>query len=119
MPRILVVDDEPLIAMMVEEWLSELACETVGPAHSVSRALELIGSGQLDAAILDVSLGSEESYPIADALRARQIPFALATGHSARDIENRFNDVPILTKPFDFDVMKTVINKLTVGGARS
>ena len=118
MPRILIVDDEPLITMMVEEWLGELACETVGPAHSVSRALELIGSGQLDAAILDVSLGSEKSYPIADALRARKIPFALATGHSAEDVENRFNDVPILTKPFDFDAVRSIIGSLTKRDAR-
>ena len=118
MPRVLVVDDELLIAMMVEEWLSELACETVGPAHSVTKALELINSARPDAAILDVSLGAEESYPIADALRARQIPFALATGHSANDVESRFKDVPILSKPFDFDTVRLVVSKLTSGNGR-
>ena len=119
MPRILVVDDEPLIAMMVEEWLSELKCKIVGPAHSVTNALALIDSGQVDAAILDVSLGTEESYPIADALWANRIPFALATGRSATDVEIRFKDVPLLLKPFDFDSMKFVVNKLINGKARS
>ncbi len=119
MPRILVVDDEPLIAMMVEEWLSELKCQTVGPAHSVTNALALINSNQVDAAILDVSLGAEESYPIADVLCANRIPFALATGHSSIDVEERFKDVPILIKPFDFDSMRFVVNKLINGRSHS
>jgi CheY-like chemotaxis protein len=119
MPRILVVDDEPLIAMMVEEWLSELKCHTVGPAHSVTNALALIRSDQVDAAILDVSLGSEKFYPIADALSANRIPFALATGRLSADVEQRFKDVPVLMKPYDFDSMRFVVNKLINGEARS
>ena len=70
MPRILVVDDEPLISMLVENWLDELGCEVVGPARSVADGLALAG-GQLDGAILDVNLGGDTCYPLANALRAR------------------------------------------------
>ena len=112
MPRILVLDDEPLIAMMMEEWLAELGCETVGPASSVPSALGLIEGTAIDGAILDVSLGNEESYSVADALRERGVPFAFATGREANGVAVRFKDVLILLKPFDFAEVKVVIAKL-------
>ena len=62
MPRILVVDDEPLISMMVEAWLNELGYEVVGPAGSVQDGLRLIVSRELDAAILDINLGGHDCY---------------------------------------------------------
>ena len=80
-PRVLVVEDEPLIAMLVQEWLEELNCSVVGPAASVTGALELIAGVELHGAVLDVSLGKEKSFPIADELRKRGVPFAFATGY--------------------------------------
>ena len=70
MARILVVDDEPLISAMTEDWLSELGHVVVGPAYNLAAALKLAET-DLDAAIVDVSLGHEKSYPLADALSAR------------------------------------------------
>ena len=81
-PRILVLDDEPLISMLVEDWLTELGCEVVGPARSVEEGLDIAGSAELDAAILDVNLGGKNSFLVADALKQRGIPFAFATGDS-------------------------------------
>jgi CheY-like chemotaxis protein len=114
MARILVLDDEPLISMMVEAWLSELGCETVGPAASVRTALGFIeGDTALDGAILDVSLGDEECYRVADALRDRGVPFAFATGHGINGVANRFKDALVLSKPFDFEALRgTVISLL-------
>jgi DNA-binding response OmpR family regulator len=115
MRRILVVDDEPLIAMMVEDWLGELGYETIGPAHSVASALGLINDRELDRAILDVSLGGENSYSVAEVLTTRQIPFAFATGHGASNVDARYRNALMLAKPFDFDAVKGVIGRMFDG----
>lgn len=112
MARILVVDDEPLIAAMLREWLEELGCEAVGPAQSVSGALDLIEGVELDGAILDVSLGRENCYPVADALRERGIPFAFVTGHGSQEIDPRYQEAIILAKPFRFEAMKKAVAQL-------
>ena len=112
MPRILVLDDEPLIAMMLRDWLEELGCKTVGPVHSVRGALDLIGPGTLDAAILDVSLGRENCYSVADVLCKLGIPIALATGYGGAGIDPRFKDALIMSKPFTFEAVKRVVDRL-------
>ena len=94
MARILVVDDEPLISAMTEDWLSELGHVVVGPAHNLAAALKL-AEMDLDAAIVDVALGKDKSYPLADALSARGVPFALTTGYGPDGIE------PEVPRPFD------------------
>ena len=79
--KILIVEDEPLIAMMLEDFLDALDRLVAGTVDSVASALELVEAGGIDAAIMDVNLrGGETSWPIADALAARGIPFVLATG---------------------------------------
>jgi CheY-like chemotaxis protein len=112
MVRVLVVDDEPLISLMVQEWLAELGCETIGPAVSVRSALDLIGTTTVDGAILDVSLDREDSFPVAEVLYKLGIPIAFATGHSGHDIEARFKDALILSKPIDFEAVKKFVAKL-------
>ncbi|HLH90468.1 MAG TPA: response regulator [Xanthobacteraceae bacterium] len=112
MPRILVVEDEMLIAMLVEDWLAELKCETVGPTGSAAEALALIEDGELDGAILDVSLDGHDSFPIADALRVRNVPFVFATGHGFGHIAERFKDAPTLTKPYDFERVRATVATL-------
>src|SRR5665213_1531012 len=108
MPRILLLDDEPLIAMMMADWLTELGCETVGPADTVATALQLIEETGVDGAILDVSLGDGSSFAVAQALRRRGIPFAFATGHGADKLADGFADTLLLPKPFDFAAVKGV-----------
>jgi DNA-binding NarL/FixJ family response regulator len=83
MAKILIVDDEPLITAMMEDWLSELGHLVVGPAHNLATAMELAAS-EIDVAIVDVSLGKDNSYPLVEALISRGLPFALATGYGAR-----------------------------------
>ena len=112
MLRILVLDDEPLISMMVRDWLAELGCEIAGPTNSVRGALDLMKTVTVDAAILDVSLGSENCYPVADALFKLGIPIAFATGHSGQEIDPRFNDALIMSKPFSFEAVKGVVDRL-------
>ena len=108
-PRILVLEDEPLIAIMVQGWLTELGCETVGPAHTVSNALALIEEGPLDGAILDVSIGDQDCSPVADALRHLGVPFALATGRAPDGLTDTYADAPSLPKPYDFAAVRGVL----------
>ena len=84
MARILVIDDEPLIAMAVSEWLADLGHVVVGPAADLASALAL-AEEPIDAAILDVSLGKDDSAPVARRLIDKKIPFAVASGH---EVEN-------------------------------
>jgi CheY-like chemotaxis protein len=110
MPRVLVVDDEPLIAMMVEDWLRELECEPVGPVGSAQDALALIaGDPNLDGAILDVSLRGHDSFAVAEALRARAVPFVFATGHGRDRIVEPFRDTPTVLKPYNFESVRKAV----------
>ncbi len=112
MPRILLVDDEPLISMLVEDWLAELGHEVVGPARSLQDGLALADSDGLDGAILDLRLGDENSYPLANALRARGVPFAFATGDGGPNDEPGFETALLLAKPFDYEGVKSVLDQL-------
>jgi CheY-like chemotaxis protein len=108
-PHVLVLDDDPLISDLLQDWLTELSCRTVGPAHSVEGALGLIEAGPLDGAILDVALRGGDSYPVAEALAKRGVPFAFATGFEATDVRERFPDALILRKPFSLRDLKSAI----------
>jgi DNA-binding response OmpR family regulator len=113
MAKILIVDDEPLIAMMLSEWLVEQGLEPLGPAHSEAEAFDLLkGDSGPDAAILDVSLGDSDCFAIADALQARGVPFAFATGHGSEAVAREYRGVMTLTKPFDFEAVRGVVMRL-------
>ncbi len=102
--RILIVEDEPLIAMMLEDFLDALDKQVAGTADCVSAALDLVAGGAIDGAILDVNLrGGEQSWPIADALAQAGIPFVLATGGGDGSIVEAHRGRPLLAKPFTMD----------------
>jgi CheY-like chemotaxis protein len=102
--RVLLVEDEPLIAMMLEDFLDVLDHAHVGTADSVATALPMIEEGGIDCVILDVNLrGGEKSWPIADALASRGIPFVFATGGGDEGIADQHRDRPRLGKPFTMD----------------
>ena len=102
--RILIVEDEPLIAMMLEDFLEVLGKELAGQADNVGDALALVAGGGIDAAILDVNLrAGEKSWPIADALAAQGIPFVFATGGTQDGVSEEHRDRPTLAKPFTMD----------------
>ncbi|WP_296600652.1 response regulator [Phenylobacterium sp.] len=97
--RILVVDDEPLVAMLIEDLLRDEGVEVVGPASSLAQALELAGDPGLDGALLDVNLAGEFVYPVAEILRARDVPFAFVTGYGRAGLDPDFADAPVMPKP--------------------
>lgn len=100
--RVLVVEDEFLIAEELRESLEELGVEVVGPVATVGAAVALIRSGApLDGATLDVTLGREKSHPVAEALRARNVPFVLLTGYGTSTLPEVLRDTPTCQKPAD------------------
>ncbi len=100
--RVLVVEDEFLIALDLEQMLRRLGCHVIGPVPSVARALALLAGEPPDFAILDVNLGPERTAPLAEALRARGVPFALSTGYDPRQLpEPAFHGIANLGKPLD------------------
>jgi CheY-like chemotaxis protein len=115
--RILVAEDETLIAMLLEDMLTELGFELACSAPSLSKAMDFVGApNPIDAAILDIELNDEKSWPIADALLMRQVPFAFSTGYGRdADIDPRFSNAPILEKPFDTAALGDVLAQLLDG----
>jgi len=99
--RILVVDDEMLIAMLLEQMAQDLGYEVVGPALTIDEAMSFLERESFDCAVLDVSLGhGVSSAPIAEALRAKGIPFLFASGYGSKAAIENPGDEPILSKPF-------------------
>lgn len=100
--KVLVVEDEALVSMLLEDMLEDLGCKIVGPAMRMREALALAhDEGEaIDLAILDVNLAGERSFPVAEALMARGVAFVLATGYDDSSIDERWRDRPVLRKPF-------------------
>jgi two-component SAPR family response regulator len=98
--RVLVVEDENLVALLLENLLAELGHIVIGPVARLKKALDLIQGEEIDLAILDVNINGEETYPIADLLAARDMPFFFSTGYGKRSLRAPHQDRPILQKPF-------------------
>jgi CheY-like chemotaxis protein len=98
--RILLVEDEMLIAVLIEDLLQGLGCHVVGPVSRLDAALRLAHHEAVDAAILDVCIRGGRVYPVADQLLARNIPYVLASGYGDWALPERLRDQPRLTKPF-------------------
>jgi len=101
--RILVVEDEPFIALTLEDMLTELGCVVAGTASQVNEALVLIGKGSIDGAVLDVNLGSQKIDPVADALAAKATPFVFTTGYGRAGVPPSHNQRGVVQKPFRLD----------------
>ena len=110
--RILLVEDEAVIAFAVEDMLLELGCEVVGPAFRVEEALPLADEAALDAAILDVNLNDQRSYRIAESLKRRSVPFLFATGYAEGGVEWDGAEVPVLAKPYRKDQIASALQAL-------
>jgi len=100
--KVLVVEDEALVSMLLEDMLSDLGCEIVGPIMRLAEALAAAEdtAQAMDIAILDVNLAGERSFPVAEALERRGCLFVLATGYDDAGIDERWRNRPMLRKPF-------------------
>lgn len=111
--NVLVVEDEPLIAMMLEDFLEELGHRTVATCDGVDEALAALGAGGVDAAILDVNLrGGEQSFAVADALAAAGVPFVFASGGTGDAVPTAHADRPTLSKPFTIEGLEAALDRL-------
>ena len=98
--RVLIVEDEMLVAMNLEDTLVDLGLEVAGTAMHLKSAMELARSCEVDVAVLDINLHGGRSYPVADILIRRRIPFIFATGYGHPEGEQTYSGVPVLTKPY-------------------
>ncbi len=99
-PRILIVEDEPFIAMLLADMLEELGFAIAATFPHVAEAQNYLAAAEVDIALLDVNLGNEKIDPIADLLAARDCPFIFTTGYGRRGIPQNYADRPVLQKPF-------------------
>jgi CheY-like chemotaxis protein len=113
--KVLVVEDEMMIAMLIEDMLEEIGCELVGLATSVPHALELIGKEQVEVAVLDVNLDGQDTYAIADALRQKNVPFIFATGYGSTGLRKEYGNRPVLQKPFETKDLESALVQVLAG----
>ncbi|WP_248312115.1 response regulator [Bosea sp. BK604] len=110
----LIVEDEPMISMMLEEYLLDAGCEVAATAQNLEKALALAETTDLDLAILDMSLGSKLSFSVADVLASRGIPFVFASGFGSNFLPEEHRGRTVLNKPFHYpDLVKSL--KLVLG----
>jgi CheY-like chemotaxis protein len=116
--HVLIVEDEYFLAQDLVDYFQDLGVQVLGPAASVSEALKLLESAEVQGAILDVNLRGERVYPVADALRQRHVPFVFASGYGGELEPRAYADVPRCIKPVDFGVLaKTLVEQM--GGERA
>ncbi|HEY7851991.1 MAG TPA: response regulator [Caulobacteraceae bacterium] len=102
--RVLLVEDEAMIAMLLEDMLSDLGCHVLGPAYGLSQALQLAKEHEvIDVAILDVNLAGQPVFAVADILRDRRVPLIFSTGYGGGGLRKVDEGAPVLGKPFHLD----------------
>jgi PAS domain S-box-containing protein len=107
-PRVLLVEDEALVAMMIGDSLTEFGFQVVGPIATASEALAAAREKNFDAAVLDINLGDGLVYTVAEILTVRGVPFAFVTGYDADSVDPRFRGVPVLQKPIERDMLQKI-----------
>jgi two-component SAPR family response regulator len=110
--RILVVEDEMLIALTIEDVVQDCGGKVVGPVATLEEALKLVEEEEFDAAILDVSIRGSKVYPVAEALVARDIPFVFASGYGDWALPEELRDKPRLMKPFTVATLEEQVRSL-------
>ncbi len=108
-PRILIVEDEPFIALSLADTLYDLGFNIAGCFADVASAIEFIGREQIDGALLDVNLGAQKIDPVADLLAKRACPFIFTTGYGRSGVPPAFADRAVLQKPFGIDDLAGVL----------
>lgn len=111
-PRILVVEDEYLIRMLLEDMLTDLGYEIAGAVGTIAEASELAAKADFHCAILDVNLAGQEVYPVAEILAKRGLPFVFVTGYGEGSLADPYRDRPALQKPFQAEQLKNTIASL-------
>jgi len=117
--RVLLVEDEPIVAWLLKDMLVDFGCSVVGPAADVNQALAMIDAESIDVAVLDVNLRGQMSYPIADVLVARGVPFVFSTGYDKDRLLDGYRTFPALQKPFHRSDLGDTLAKLLASKERN
>ncbi len=110
--RVLVVEDEVMVSWLLEDMLAELGCEVVGPAAWLGQALAIVDAETFDLAVLDVNLNGEKSFPVADALVARGVPFVFSTGYNSDSFPETYKVYPMMQKPYGKARLRAALESL-------
>lgn len=116
-PRILVVEDEAIVSMLIEDVVAEMGGRVVGPAGRLDEALALAAAEPLQAAVLDINLAGSPVYPAAELLARRGIPFLLVTGYEIRHLPPERRHRPMLQKPFEPAELRRALERVLAGAA--
>lgn len=112
MSKVLIVEDEALIAMLLEEMLADRGFLVAGVAATLEEGEQLAGALDIDAAILDVSLNGSHVFPVAEKLSERSIPFVFTTGYGEAGLPRQWSDRPVFTKPYDITELTEALAQL-------
>lgn len=111
-PRVFIVEDESMLVMLLEDLLPTLGYDVAGSAGSVDQALAELAEAEIDLAVVDVNLAGTPSFPVADALRERGVPFLFTTGYGQQGLPDRFADAHVLAKPFRRQDIEVALTRL-------
>lgn len=112
--RVLIVEDEAMIRMMLADMLADIGHDVAAEAATLDEARRCAEETEFDLAILDVNLNGEQIFPVVDILGKRNLPFLLSTGYGANGLPEAYRSAPVLQKPFELDRLRDAIDRLTV-----
>jgi DNA-binding response OmpR family regulator len=110
--RVMIVEDEFLIAMLLEDLLTELGCAVSGSASKPAQAFKLLESEDVDVAVLDVNLEGSDSFGVAAVLKDKKIPFIFATGYGGSRVPQEFSPYPVIQKPYRLEELSAALDGL-------
>jgi CheY-like chemotaxis protein len=116
--KVLIVEDEGFVALLIEDMLEDLGCEIIASVAKLKEGCEIAATAQIDLAVLDVNLGGERSFPIAQILRDRGVPFMFSTGYGTDGLPPEFLGCPILAKPFSANALAETVALALQGTTR-
>jgi CheY-like chemotaxis protein len=111
----LIIEDESIVAMMIEDLIVDMGHEVVGTAGRLEQAQKLADELDLDFAIVDVNLNGQHTYPVAETLKARGVPFVFATGYGVQGLKDEWKQSAVLQKPFQPDELTRAIDAVAKG----
>ena len=113
--KVLIVEDEMMVLIMIEDMLEEFGCQSSASAATSEQAINLLDRETFDAAILDINLNGKRSYEVAEALLLNKIPFVFCSGNAISDLPPQFRNIPFLRKPFSYQALTSQLIVLLGG----
>jgi DNA-binding response OmpR family regulator len=117
--KVLVVEDEYLVAALIEDMLESAGCIVCGPIPRLAQAVDAANNEACDVAVLDVNLAGERSFPVAEILSRRNVPFVFVTGYGANSLPSEFSGCPRIHKPFKMTELFAALSGMVKGSSES